>query len=124
MIIRGVVETGVGDFGKWIAKLSPHYRRKTGLALYPGTLNVRLPNAFDLPDNRIRLEADEYGGTVSANIVPCTILGRHAVILRTDANDAGMGRHPREVVEVATDVCLREIHDLHDGDMVSIEIDD
>ena len=124
MIIRGVVQTGIGDFGKWIAKLLPHYERKTRLRLYAGTLNVRLQKVFDLPKTRTRLEANEYGETVGVNIAFCTIFGRNAVILRTDANDAGTGRHLREVVEIATDICLRETYDLHDGDTVSIEIDE
>jgi len=78
------------------------------MRLFPGTLNVRLNAAFDLPKERIWLEAEEYGGTVSVNIVPCTIFGRKAIILRTDKNDTGEGVHPREVVEVATDIYLRD----------------
>ena len=81
MILQGVVETGIGDFGTWIASLQAHYERKTGMRLFPGTLNVRLNAAFDLPKERIWLEAEEYGGTVSVNIVPCTIFGRKAIIL-------------------------------------------
>jgi len=41
-ILRGRVRTGRGDFGKWIGRLQSHYREKTGLSLYPGTLNVEL----------------------------------------------------------------------------------
>jgi riboflavin kinase len=71
-----------------------------------------------------RLEAHEYGGTVSVNIVPCSILGRRAYILRTDANEQGRGRHPKTIVEVATDIKLRDHFGLNDGDIVEIETAD
>ena len=122
MILRGVVETGVGNFGFWIDRLHEHYRRKTGLALYPGTLNLRLDSEFDLPEERIRLEAHEYGGTVSVNIVPCMVFEREAVILRTDKNDSERGQHSRCIIEVATDIGLRETYGLRDGDRVEVTV--
>jgi riboflavin kinase len=69
----------------------------------------------------IRLEGCEYGGSVSVNIVPCSILGKDAFILRTDANEEDRGHHPRTIVEVATDVKLRDQFHLKDGDVVVIE---
>lgn len=45
-VLRGRVETGVGDFARWIEKLNDHYHRITGLRLFPGTLNVRLVTIF------------------------------------------------------------------------------
>ena len=87
-VLKGKVVTGVGNFSFWIEKLQDHYRNKTGMWLFPGTLNIQLDEPFDLPQERARLEAHEYGGTVSVNIVPCTILGRRGVILRTDNADS------------------------------------
>ena len=115
--------SGKGDFAQWIAKLNDHYKRKTGLALFPGTLNVRLDAPYHIPPNSLRLEGTEYGGTVSVSLVPCTVFGRRAFILRTDKEDAGLGSHPFEVVEVATDIKLREAYDLQDGSVVEIELD-
>jgi len=119
----GKVCSGKGDFAQWIAKLSDHYRQKTGLALFPGTLNVRLQEPYHIPPNPLRLEGAEYGGTVSVNLVPCTVFGRPAFILRTDTEEAGQGSHPFEVVEVATDIKLREAHGLIDGSTVEIELE-
>lgn len=118
----GRVESGIGDFGQWIAKLHDHYRRETGLDLFPGTLNVRLEQPYRLPTDRIRLETEEYGGAVSVDLAPCRILGRPAFILRTDGIERGDGVHPREVVENATDVKLRDTFGLEDGDEVTIEM--
>ena len=121
MILRGKVVSGVGNFSYWIDKLRDHYLRKTGMFLFPGTLNVSLAEPYSVPKDAIRLEGEEYGGTVSVSIVPCSIFGRQAFILRTDANEQGRGHHPRTVIEIATDVKLRERYQLHDGDEVEIE---
>jgi riboflavin kinase len=119
-ILRGKVVSGMGNFSYWIEKLHDHYLRKTGMRLFPGTLNVQLDQPYTLPGEVIRLEGYEYDGTVSVNIVPCTILARSAFILRTDANEQGRGHHPRTIVEVATDVKLRDHFHLADGDTVEI----
>ena len=120
---RGKIESGVGDFGRWIEKLSTHYERKTGVKLYPGTLSVRLSEPYVVPAGCTRLEAHEYGGLVSVSIVACRICGRQAFILRTDRNEKGTGRYPRSVVEIASDVKLRDKYNLMDNDEVSIEVE-
>ena len=119
-VLKGKVVTGVGNFSFWIEKLQDHYREKTGMRLFPGTLNIQLDEPFELPRRRVRLEAEEYGGRVSVNIVPCKILGLAAVILRTDKADSEP--ESRKVIEVACEVKLRERHQLRDGDVVEVEI--
>jgi riboflavin kinase len=121
-VLKGKVVTGVGNFAFWIEKLQDHYRRKTGLQLFPGTLNIQLDEPFDLPRERTRLEAAEYGGTVSVNIVPCTVFGRRAVILRTDKADSEL--QSRTIIEVACEVKLRDEHRLRDGDVVEVTVAD
>ena len=121
-VLKGKVVTGVGNFSCWIEQLQDHYRHKTGLPLFPGTLNIQLDEPFDLPQQRARLEAQEYGGTVSVNIVPCTILGRRAVILRTDKADSVL--QSGMIIEVACEVKLRDQHQLRDGDVVEVAVAD
>jgi len=116
------VVSGIGNFSYWIEKLRDHYLAKTGMILFPGTLNIQLETPYRLPERPIRLEGHEYGGTVSVNLVPCSILGRPGFILRTDANEQGRGDHPRTIVEVATDIKLRDAFHLQDGDVVEIEV--
>jgi len=120
-ILRGKVVSGMGNFSYWIEKFHEHYFRKTGMKLFPRTLNVHLDQPYVLPKQIIRSEGEEYGGSVSVNIVPCSILGMHAFILRTDANEDGRGHHPRTIIEVATEVKLRDHLHLEDGDIVEIE---
>lgn len=119
--VRGKVVSGRGDFGFWIERLSSFYEEKTGMRLYPGTLNLELGSEYSLPADVIRLEAHEYGGTVSVNIVPCRIFNRQAFLLRTDRNEQGRGHHPRNIIEIATDIRLRDTYHLKDGDWVEIE---
>ena len=122
-VLSGMVVSGQGDFGHWIEKLEEHYSRKTGMRLFPGTLNCLLDYPYTLPPDVIRLEKEEYGGTVSVSLVPCRIFDRRAFLLRTDANEAGHGDHPRTLIEIATDVNLREQYKLKDGDRVAVEIE-
>jgi riboflavin kinase, archaea type len=121
-LMRGKVVSGIGDFGRWIDRLNSLYEQKTGMRLYPGTLNVQLPSEYSLPRDVIRLEAAEYGGRASVSIVPCRIFNRQAFLLRTDQNEKGMGRHPRNIIEIATDVRMRDFYQLRDGDWVEIEV--
>jgi len=116
------VVSGLGNFGLWIDRLSTFYEQKTGMRLYPGTLNVELSSEYSIPTDVIRLEADEYGGRVSVNIVPCRMFDRRAFLLRTDQNEKGMGHHPRNIIEIAADVRLRDYYQLEDGDWVEIEL--
>jgi riboflavin kinase, archaea type len=133
LLLRGAVVSGMGNFSYWIEKLQEHYLRKTGMRFYPGTLNVRLDAPYSLPKQVIRLEASEYGGTVSVSMVPCVIRvpgqvipgqseGRQAFLLRTDANEEERGHHPKTIVEIAAEVRLRDHFGLKDGDVVEIAI--
>jgi len=119
-VLKGVVLSGMGNFSYWIEKLESFYSQKTGMRLYPGTLNLRLPEPYSLPADVIRLEKEEYGGTVSVSLLPCTIFGRRAFLLRTDKNESGQGDHPRNIIEIATDVKLRDAYGLKDGDEVEV----
>lgn len=121
-VLRGTVVSGMGNFSYWLEKLESFYTQKTGLRLFPGTLNLRLEQPYSLPAEVIRLEKEEYGGTVSVNIVPCRIFDRAAFLLRTDANEAGTGHHSKNIIEIATDIKLRDAYHLADGDEVEVHI--
>jgi len=121
-ILKGVVVSGMGTFSFWLEKLESYYTQKTGMRLFPGTLNLHLDQPYSLPADVIRLEKEEYGGTVSVSMVPCRIFDRAAFLLRTDANEAGRGHHPKNVIEIATDIKLRDLYHLRDGDEVEVHL--
>ncbi|UCZ53572.1 CTP-dependent riboflavin kinase [Bacillus shivajii] len=120
--LRGEVVSGYGNFSYWIEKLSSFYKKKTGMVLFPGTLNIKLKEPYDLPSDSIRLEREEYGGEVSVSLQECRIFNRRAFILRTDKNASGQGGHPRTIIEIATDVKLRDTYNLKDGDVVEVQV--
>jgi CTP-dependent riboflavin kinase len=124
-ILRGEIRTGKGDFSYWLGKLEPFYSRKTGMRLFPGTLNIHLTSgSYRTPTNALRLEKEEYGGRVSVSIVPCKIVGREAFILRPDTDTGKHGDPPEIILEIATDVNLRDTHKFKDGDIVEVEVSD
>ncbi|HEY0003289.1 MAG TPA: DUF120 domain-containing protein [Pyrinomonadaceae bacterium] len=121
-VLRGKVFSGVGNFSYWIEKLQDDYLAKTGMRFFPGTLNLQLAESYGVPADALRLDKEDYGGTVTIYIVPCTIFGRKAFILRPESNEKGFGTHARSVIEVACDVKLRELYNLEDGDVVQVEV--
>ena len=124
-VLKGRIVSGLGNFSYWIDRLQGYYKDKTGMNLFPGTLNLQLEEPFDLPiDGVIRFEKEEYGGTVSVSLIPCTVMGRKAFVLRTDANAREERPHPKTIIEIATDVKLRDAYSLIDGDIVEVELYD
>ena len=123
-VLRGKVVSGIGNFSYWIEKLQDHYYRKTGMKFFPGTLNVELDQTYRVPQGAIRLEKEEYGGSVSVNIVPCRIFRREAYILRTDKSEDEQGQGGRSIIEVASEVKLRAEYGLEDGDEVEVEVEE
>jgi riboflavin kinase len=121
-VLRGRVVAGVGNFSYWMTVLEELYTRKTGIRLFPGTLNLQLERPYRLPARRMRIEKEEYGGTVSVNLVPCRVFGREAFLMRTDQNEAGVGHHPHTIIEIACAVKLRDEYSLMDGDLVEVEV--
>ena len=123
MILKGKVKSGMNDLSQRMEQLESYYTKKTGMKLFPGSLNIELEEEFIIDtNNAIRLEKEEYGGTVSVSILPCSIFNRTAFIIRTDKNNEGMGHHPRNIIEVATDIKLRDAFNLVDGDTVEVEV--
>ena len=104
-------------------KLTSYYTNKTGMDFFPGTLNVHLIDClYYFPKDCVRLEKEEYGGTVSVSMTPCRILDKEAYILRTDSDTGKHGYSPEQILEIAADVKLRDEFDLKDGDLVDVEI--
>ena len=124
MKLKGEIRTGKNDFSYWMDKLSLYYTKKTGMNFFPGTLNIHLLDCkYYFPKNCIRLEKEEYGGTVSVSMIPCRILDKNAYILRTDSDTGKYGYPPEQILEIATDIKLRDEFDLKDEDIVEVEID-
>jgi CTP-dependent riboflavin kinase len=118
--LRGRVASGIGGHAKWMRVHADLYEAKTGVQLYPGSLNIVLDRPWHVSDSQLRLEPPEYG--VGLNIIPCWIEAVEGFILRTDKNDSGDGDHPPNVLEIAATVRLRDVLGLCDGDEVEVTV--
>ncbi len=52
----------------------------------------------------------------------CRIFGKNAYILRTDSDTEKHRYLPEQILEIATDVKLRDEFNLQDGDVVKVKI--
>jgi riboflavin kinase len=120
VVLKGEVTTGVGDLAKWMRQYAEHYEAATGMRLYPGSLNLRLPEPWPLPDDTIRVPAERVGRTV--HLIRCSISSRSCFIFRTDNAEQG-GPDEQRVIEILSEVNLRNEFGLSDGDMLEIVVD-
>src|SRR5947208_16616550 len=93
MRLSGRVQSGKGDAARWLALFNIAYSRKTGMPVFPGSLNVALDAPFDwfapaVEERTIWFGREEYGG--EREIVP---VRAHQLERRTsdvvDANHGG-----------------------------------
>jgi len=93
-------------------------RRLTDLDIVPGTLNVRLPEPFD-----VKLEAyisqEDFGGVAAGGwVVETVIEGRfRGFLFRGDEQG-----YPADLVELISDHNLREALGLRDGDEIEFTL--
>jgi CTP-dependent riboflavin kinase len=122
MILEGTVKSGLGDAWFWVKKAEDILKKKTGLTVFPGTLNIELENPYNLIDDIIIIEKEEYGGQFQVLVKKCKINNHPACILRTEKNEEGSGDHPLNIIEVVSDINFRETYNLKDDDTILVEI--
>ena len=123
----GHVEAGTQNARLWLTRFNAAYTRKLGMPVFPGSLNLRLPQVFDWTDPRygpalIRFDRSEYGGERDILLLPCRLetLNRHPAFLWTTTTPRqGTARY---VVEIVADIPLRDTFGLRDGDVVAVEL--
>ena len=77
MILKGKVTKGMGRAKKFIFMMSKSFYYKTGINLYPGTLNIKLDKPYNLEMDFI-IKPEEYGGTFNVQIQKCRLLQENA----------------------------------------------
>lgn len=121
------MEGGAHNANVWLSTFSAAYARKLGMPVFPGSLNLRLPQPFDWADPRyaqhlIRFDRTEYGGERDILLLPCrlaTLNGHPGYLWTTTTPREGDSQH---VIEIVTDVSLRETYGLKDGDSVTVDL--
>ncbi len=130
MELQGVVKEGKGDASFWLNKYSDVYQLWTGIAIIPGSLNVHLPAKFDWNDLSIApfkkiYSLMPYGGNREICLIPCKICKEEetdkiygfAWATTNAANDPDY-----KVLEIITSVRLRDVLQLQNGSVVTINI--
>lgn len=124
----GRVQPGKGDASRWLARFSAAYQGKLGIAVFPGSLNLVLPQAFDwhsaeLKPHLIWFGREDYGGERDVLLLPCRLrsLGVQRAFLWTTTT-AARERPDPEVIEIIAPLGLRAAFGLQDGDEVTLEV--
>lgn len=128
MRLTGSVESGEGDAARWLTLFNAAYSEKVGWPVFPGSLNLRLPDPFDWEAPEIRSAVvtfgrEEYGGERDILLLPCllkTCSDQPGYLWTTTTVDPDPDS--RRVVEVIASIGLREAYSLVDGDRVEVEI--
>ena len=128
MRIIGRVESGIGDARRWLAKFNTAYSRKTGMPIYPGSLNLRLAESLDwrtpaIEAVTIKFAREEYGGERDILLVPCRLpsLDDRDAFLWTTTRVLS-DPEPAQVIEVIASIGLRAAYALEDGDLIELEV--
>lgn len=127
--LEGTVFTGLGEGAYYVSKID--YKKqiadKFGFEPYPGTLNIKLSNDYDI---KTRMELDAYpaieiagfqNSDRSFGLVKCypaiiggTLKGALVTALRS--------HYDVSVLEIIAPVCLRKHLGLKDGNKVKVEV--
>lgn len=127
-LLAGKVQAGFGDASRWLNLFNAAYSQKLGMSVFPGSLKIALDHVFNWFDaryepHRIWFGREEYGGERDSLLLPCDLvsLDHRKAFLWTPTTAARDRRDPW-VVEVVSDVNLRDHFGLQDGDLVEIRL--
>ena len=118
---RGKVKSGLGEAAMWMGMAKDIFKKKYGIDVFLGTLNIELEHEVILDEKDI-IEPEEYGGNFKVFVCKCTVCDEESYIIRTEKNNELGGDHPLNIVEVVSGVNFREKYRLKDDDEVWVEI--
>lgn len=116
--LRGIVFKGAGVATGSLRRLMPEIRKRSGLDLRAGTVNVRLPQWYTIRHD-LTLWAHEHGHHEHLFFERCTVFGKPALIVRTSQN-----HHGSHVLELLGVEAIRRNHRVKLGDRLSVRVID
>ena len=125
---RGRFRLVFGKASHWLNLFNVAYSEKLGISVFPGSLNIALDHVFDWFDaryeaHRIWFGREEYGGERDILLLPCELVSfDHRKAFLWTPTTAARDRRDPWVVEVVSDVNLRDQFGLQDGDVVEIRV--
>jgi riboflavin kinase, archaea type len=128
-VLNGRIQAGKNDASRWLNKFNHAYSRKLGMPVFPGSLNLALDEIFDWFAPRwqpkvIWFGREEYGGERDILLLPCVLPNQESrrAFLWTPTT-AARARPDPWVIELVTDVGLRQTYGLRDGDVVAVQLE-
>jgi len=127
-LLTGKVQAGFGKASHWLKLFNVAYSEKLGISVFPGSLNIALDHVFDWFDapyeaHRIWFGREEYAGERDILLLPCELVSLdHRRAFLWTPTTAATDRPDPWVVEVVSDVNLRDHFGLQDGDVVEIRV--
>jgi riboflavin kinase len=95
ILMSGRVQLGRNDASHWLDKFNKPYSKKTGMAIFPGSLNLALNENFDWFKSAYQARIiwfgkEEYGGERDILLLPCNLinLGNKDAFLWTSSTAA------------------------------------
>ena len=82
-------------------------------------MEIKEPYKIEKPNFVIHKE--EYGGTEQVLFQKCAINACIAYVVRSAKNEEERGEHPLTILEILSDIKLREKFALKDGDKITID---
>lgn len=123
MILEGKIVKGMGKAKIFVNMMSYVFYQITNMNLYPGTLNIKLNEPYDLKPTDI-IKAEEYGGKYNVQVQECTLLEHKAYIVRSEKNLREESDYEKNIIEIISNINFREKYNLKDEDLVKIQISD
>jgi CTP-dependent riboflavin kinase len=112
-LLRGRVQAGKGDAAHWLFLFNDAYARKTGMAIFPESLNVVLDMPFDWFAPRwqsfiVWFGSEDYGGERDILLLPCVLSSlRSQRAFLWSTTTAARAPKDQRLVEIIAPVGLR-----------------
>lgn len=120
----GEVVSGAGHMSQRMTEGSVAlglYEKETGLKLIPGSLNLKLDEAIDMPPYAKQIVRSDHEGKAIIFITPALLNDLECFAVRNKLAEDGGGRHPKNIIEIISAHKLREELGLEDGDKVTLQ---
>ena len=121
MVLEGKVIKGFGRAKIFVNMVEEAFYKKTKMRLYPGTLNIKLEEPYNLKLDYL-IKAEEYGGSFNVQVQKCKVYGKDAYIVRSEKNTLYEADYTKEIIEIVSDISFREEYSLKDNQKIEIQI--
>lgn len=115
MKLNGIITSGFKEGSKYVKIYKEKIKNSIGINPYEGTLNIKVD--FNLKDIKFKekFKIDGFNGFGAIYLIPCKVNEFNGFIVIPEKS-----KH-KNVIEIISDISLREIGNFKDGDKVTIE---